>query len=108
MIEENIVAQFGRFADDYAHSVINEQPFADLGPGMNLNTSQKSCKLRDQPRGNKPAQSVQTMRDPMQHHCMQAGVAEKHLKCVLCGRIFALDGADVLPQRCKHGFSYYP
>ena len=36
LVEMTIVADLRRLADDDAHAVIDEQPFADLGAGVDL------------------------------------------------------------------------
>ncbi len=41
LVEEHVIADFGRLADHHAQAVIDEQALADLRSGMNFNARQK-------------------------------------------------------------------
>jgi hypothetical protein len=59
LIEQDIVSNFGGFADDYTHAVIYKKPFADFRSRMYLNASQPSRKLRNHPGGHEPAMAIE-------------------------------------------------
>lgn len=50
VIHGNVVADFGGFADDDAHAVVNEKTFADSCTGMDFNAGQKAGNLRNDAR----------------------------------------------------------
>ena len=49
MVEKHIVSHFGGLADDDAHAVVNDEPAADLGPGVDLDACPEPVPLGDEP-----------------------------------------------------------
>ena len=47
MVERAVVADFGGFADDHAHAVIDEHAAADRGPRVDLDAGQEAAPVRE-------------------------------------------------------------
>ena len=54
VVDEAVVSHLGGLADDDAHAVVDDQPAADLGPGVDLDAGPEPAPLGDEP-GQEPA-----------------------------------------------------
>jgi hypothetical protein len=66
---------------------------------VNLNARQKARDVGYEPRRNEQAAFVKPMRHSVADNRMQARVTKQDLQAALGGRIFPLDGLDVLAKR---------
>jgi hypothetical protein len=99
----HVVADLGRLADHHAHAVVDEHAPADGGAGVDLDAGQPACHVRREAARPAPAPHPEGVRKPMQHQCMQAGVAGQHLPGrARCGVALA-DAGDVFTQAAEHG-----
>ena len=48
MVEGAIISDFGGFADNHAHAVVDEETAADYRPGMDLDAGEKTAAMRNQ------------------------------------------------------------
>jgi hypothetical protein len=46
LVQQDIVSNLGSFPDDHPCPMVNEQPLANSGPGMNLNACQETADVR--------------------------------------------------------------
>src|SRR4029077_17056548 len=79
VVEGDIVADLRGFADDDAHTVIDKKPPPDDSSWMDLDASQKTGDVRDEPPRPFQIPLPQPMRQPMQRARVEAGVAGNHL-----------------------------
>jgi hypothetical protein len=97
LIEEDIVADFRRFADDNAGSMINEETPADPGTGMDFNTGEKPIDMGDKSCREIPVMAPEGMGDPVQPEGMESRVAGDYLQNA--------PGGGVLPENRLNIFS---
>src|ERR1700733_2707601 len=102
LIEQHVIADFGSFADHYAHAVVYEAASSDGGAGMDLNPGDSSIELRNNPRHQRKARGVHAMSRAVQQDGMKAGVTEEDLERALGGRIAMENGIDLFPDGLKH------
>jgi hypothetical protein len=96
LVQDHVVPNFGRFANDYSETMIDEQPFADYGPWMDLNAGQKTSQLRDDAGDQVHSPAIEPVRDTVKQNSVQARVTKQDFQGILGGWIFALDGAHVV------------
>jgi hypothetical protein len=66
VVDHDVFADFGGFADDHPHAVVDEEPAADCGARVDLNAGQETAKLRYQPRREAQARDLpQAVRQPV-------------------------------------------
>ena len=95
LVQRHVVPDDGGLTDDHAVAVVDEQPFADGGTGMDLNARLADSPLRD-PSGQKIMSfTVQFVRNPIVKHHLKAGV-KKYLQGGMNGRVAFLDDPDLL------------
>lgn len=70
VVDEHVVPHLGGLSDDNAHAVVDDEPAADLGPGVNLNPSPEPGPLGDHPGQELPLVAVQPVGQPV----IQGGV----------------------------------
>src|SRR5579863_2490807 len=59
LVEEDVVTDFGGFADDYPGAVVDEKPAADGGSGMDLDAGEKAADLRQDARHERHTPAIQ-------------------------------------------------
>ena len=97
--QHHVVADLGGLADDDAHAVVDEQPPAEPGAGVDLDAGDRPRELGDQPRGQPQAGLVpHPVRQPVHPDRVHARVAEGDLG-ERPGRGVAVPGGlEVLPE----------
>ena len=95
LVNRAAIADFGRFADDHAHGMVKEHALADLGAGMNFNPREKAGDMGNKPPG--PLESVRPapVRQTVQDHCMQTGIAGQHLPGAARSRVAVKNALDI-------------
>lgn len=99
LIQQNVVAHFGRFTNYHAGSVIDEKALADLSARMNLNACYDSRALRYESRHNVAFVPVEPVRNAVEQDRMQAGIAKQDFETALGGWVFSFDRLDVFAKR---------
>jgi hypothetical protein len=102
LIKQHVIADFGSFTNDDAHSVIDETSPSDGRTGMDLDARDGSIKLRNNPRQQRESLKVHTVGCPMQQDGMKTGVTEENLKRALGGWIAVENRVDLFPDGPKH------
>lgn len=102
LIEEAIITDFGGFADDDAHSVIDEKTAADGGAGMNFDAGEPASGLGNQAGDERDAGPVEGICKAVEEDGVDAGVTEKNLGDAFGGGVFAEDGFDLFLKGSEH------
>ena len=92
VVDQHIVADLRGLADDNPHTVVNDQPAADLGPGVNLDAGTPAVPLGFQPRQKKQFVPVEKMGNPVADDGVDAGIEQENLQFAPSGRIPGLVG----------------
>ena len=95
VIDRAVIADLGRFAKHNAHAMVNEQPVADLGTGVDLNAGQVAGQLADEARQEETLVTVQKMCNFVRYQHMETGVQNDDLRHIACGRVLV---PDVFPS----------
>src|SRR3546814_19445151 len=80
LVERHVVADLRGLTDHDAHAVVDEQPLADPGAGMDLDAGEDAAEMRDEASQQVPAATPRRVRHPMEHQRVEAGVAQRHLQ----------------------------
>ena len=96
VVDGAVVADLGGLAKDDAHAVVDEQPAADGGAGVNLDAGLVAAPLADPPGQEKVAPLVQPVGDAVVHQDVKARVQQHDFQHGACGRVLALDVAGVV------------
>ena len=102
LVERDVVADSGCFADDHAHAVIDEEAVPDLSAGMDLDAGDQARRLRQCPCGKAPAMQPEPMMKAETPQRMQPGVKQHDLEGRLRRRIALHHGGNVFAYRGKH------
>ena len=103
LIQGAVVADLGGFPNDHAHAVVDEQPFPDLGGGVDLDPRFPPGTLGD-PAGQKfQVMPVTPVGLSMGAHRLKPGIEEKYLPPGTGSRVPVHDRVQVLFQCTKHG-----
>ena len=65
VVDQHVVADLRRFADHHAHAVVDEEPPADPGAGMDLDAGDEAAGVRDHARRGPQAEAVERVRHAM-------------------------------------------
>ena len=95
LVEHDVVADLGGLADDDAHAVIDEQPFADPSGWVDLDAGQRPVQVRDDACEQVLAPLVEAVGDPVDLAGMKSGVAEDDFEIASGGRVTLARGLDV-------------
>jgi hypothetical protein len=79
LIKQDVVADFGRLADYDSQTVIDEQPFADSGTRVNLNSGDEAGETGDEPGWNEQPPAVQKMGYAMEKNGVKSLIAKQNL-----------------------------
>ena len=80
VVESDIIADFGRLANDNTHAVVNKEPFADLRSGVYLNTGQKPAHVRSKSPYKKHLMLPEPMPQPVKQNRVKTRITEQDLK----------------------------
>src|SRR5215831_1719691 len=92
-----------RLTDDHAHAVVDEEPGAQLGRGMDLDAREEAAEVRQPARGGRPSGPPQGVRDAVDPDGVDAGIAQHDLEGGARSRIALQHGSDILAHRFEHG-----
>ena len=95
MVEGAVVADDRGLTDDNAHAVIDEETPTNVGTGMDLDTGEQACDVRQHPRRPLVTPQPQPVRETMRDHRVQTRVGGHDLEGVACGRIAVENAADI-------------
>ena len=99
LVEQNIVADLRCLADDDPEAVVDKQALADFGSRVDFNSGQQTRNVGDEPRGYIKLAFIEPERKAVAQDGMQAWIAEQNFLAALSGRVFPIDGLDVLAKR---------
>ena len=103
LVEQAVVSDLRRLADDDAHAVVDHQPMSDLRTGVDLDAGPEPAPLGDAPGQEEPAVPVQPVGHPVVQHGVDAGVQEKNLQLAAGRGVAALVGGQ---QAAQSGYSF--
>src|SRR5271165_2143206 len=104
LIQRHIITDDRSLANNHAHSVIDEEPAADLRAGMNLDASYELGELRQRARHKEPAANPQPVVKAVSPQRMQPRVEQHNLERGPRRRIAFFDSGDIFTHGCKHVF----
>ena len=87
LIQLDAVSNSCRFTDDHTGSVIDEEPVADRGAGMDVDAGYRMRMLGHDSRQQRNALKVQFMSQSEGRNCQDRRIREDHFVDALCGRI---------------------
>ena len=102
VVEQAVVADLGRLADDDAHAVVDEQPFSDLCTGVNLDAGLVPCPLGYDAGNGEPFMLIEPVGTPVAADCFQTGIGQQNLQTAACGRVLLFDNGNIFPKLSKH------
>jgi hypothetical protein len=102
LIEGDVVADLGGFADDDAHAVVDEEAPADPGPRVDLDAGHPAAEIGHQARQPLPAGRPQAVGQPMQPDGVQARITGEDLECVASRRITVEYALDIFTHTFEH------
>jgi hypothetical protein len=103
MVERHVVAHLGGLADDHAQPMVDEQALADPRAGMDLDAGQDAAEIRHEPGHQLKSQLPQPVRQPVEHHGVEAGIGEDDLKLRARSRVALHAGGEVGGENLEHG-----
>ena len=103
LIELDVVADDRRLADDDAGAVVDEEVFADLGAGVDVDAGRAVGIFAHDARDERHAALIQLVRDAVDEDGIQTGVGEDDLLLAagggvaveVCGHVLHEDGLDL-------------
>src|SRR5215469_15911400 len=96
LVERNVIADDGGFADDDGGAVVDEKAMTDLCAGVNLDQGKPARHLRGKSGEEAEALVPEPVIDAVEPQGVQAGIAEQHFEVGSSGRIPLENGADVV------------
>src|SRR5215472_9039049 len=106
--QAHVPADLRRLTDDHAHAVVDEEPGAQLGRGMDLDAREETAEVRQPACGGRPSRPPQGVRDAMDPDGVDAGIAQHDLEGGARSRIALQHGSDILAHRFEHGAPSLP
>ena len=106
MIERNSLTNHRGLADHHAHPVVDEEPTADLGRGMNLDSGHPAGELRKELAEQEPSPAPRRVRSAVNQARMEAGIEENHLEPRADRRVALDHRVDVFGDASEHGRDY--
>ena len=98
LVDTDIFPDLGCFADDHARSVVDNEPPADRGPGMDIDTRDAVGMLGHDPWQHGHIEFEKAVRHPVNHDGIDSRVAEDDFIMALGGRIAFEGGLHVRSQ----------
>ncbi len=103
VVERAVVADFGGFADDDAHPVVDEHPPADRRAGVDFDAGQPAAPVRQPAREPARAAAPEAVAHrAVPYQRMQARIAGQHLPGGACGGIALEYDRDVFTESVEH------
>src|ERR1700691_260447 len=95
LIKSDVVAHDGGLADHRAHAVVDEKAAADLGAGVNLDSSKYARHLRNESCQKTHVVKPQPVAQMMRPDCVQAWIEEEDFEIGASGGVGLEDGGHV-------------
>jgi hypothetical protein len=102
LIEQNVIADLGCFADHDSHAMVDEKSLADLRSRMNLNASQHPRDLGHDASQQAKSAAMEFVSHAMQENRMESRIAQDNFKPTLGRRIFTENCIDLFFDLTKH------
>src|SRR5436190_11353546 len=87
LVQQNVVADDGGFADHHARAVINEEPAPDCRAGVNLDLREEAADLREDTRQQRDVPAIESMGESVRQDSVESRIAEEDLDDALGRRI---------------------
>jgi len=95
VVDEHVVADLGRLADDDPGAVVDEQPLADGRGRVNFDAGQEAGELRQRPRREPVVPVPEDVGDAIQPDGVDAGIEQCYLQCALGCGVFGESCPDI-------------
>ena len=95
LVEGDVVAYDGSFADDRPGAVIDEEAAAEFGTGMDFDSGEQARDLREPAGEESQIMTPQPVREMVRPDGVKAGIAEKNFRVGARGRVGLEDGGDI-------------
>ena len=103
VVEGDIIADFGGFADHDAHAVVDEESVSDGGARMDFDAAHEPADLGDEPSGKLEAADPQPVAHPVEHEGVETGIAKNHFQKIAHGGVAPEGCTHVVPEGLEHG-----
>ena len=103
MVDRDVVAHLGGFADHHTSRVVDEQAGSDDRAGMDVDPGQDAGDLTERASGHFRTASPQPVADPVAPDRVHTWVGEHDLQRAGDGGIAVFCRLDVAPERGEHG-----
>ncbi len=98
MVEFDVPAYHGRFADDNAGGVVDEEALAYFGAGVDVDAGPSVAVLRHDPRDKGNAHGMKLMGEALDGDGKKSRIAEDHFLLGKAGGVAVVGGLDVGPD----------
>ena len=95
LVDFDVISDDGRFADDDAGAVVDEEGFADLRRGVDVNSRAVVHVFAHHARQNRHAARLQDMGQAVHGQCTQTGIGQDDFGVTLCGRVALVGGMEI-------------
>ena len=102
LINHAVVADDGRFTDDDAGTVVDENAAADLCGRVDFDTGCEFRQLRDRTGEKRQVVAIEPVGAPVASEGVKPGIEQKDFKVAPCGRVNGTNPRDVRFQLIKH------
>ena len=96
VVDEAVVPHLGGLADDDAHTVVDDEAAADLGPGVDLDARPEAAPLGDEAGQKFQVMTVEKMGDAVVNGGVYAGIEQENLQLAPGRRVAGLIGRQGL------------
>ena len=101
VVDQAVVPDLRRLADDDAHAVVDDEPAADSGTGVDLDAGPEPAPLAHQPGQEEQPVPVEAVGQPVVQRGMHARIEQKDLQPAPGRRVAGLIGPQGLSQSCQ-------
>ena len=101
VVDQAVVADLRRLADDNAHAVVDDEPAADPGAGVDLNAGPEPAPLAHQPGNEEQPVPVEEVGQPVVQRGMHPRIEQENLQPAPGRRVPGLIGPQGLSQSCQ-------
>ena len=105
VVDGDVLADFGGFADNDPHAVVDKEAGTDLCAGVYLDTGKEAAQLRGKASGQLQAVRPHPVRRPVKVEYLNAGIASQNLQRTPARRITILDCLYISSQCIKHTYT---
>ncbi len=80
VVDIDVIADLGGLADHAAEPVVDDQPAAEPGAGMDFDAGEKTPHMRDEPAQSEEPVAPEKAREAVNHDRMQPRIAKQHFE----------------------------